>query len=126
MPGTDHQPSWRRCPDAEGRGRNRRKETTMCPACIATVALIAAGATSTGALSALIVNKLRAKTGAKNINPTTQTSGGQDGSSKNRERKRGSDLAIMHLDFTTCQVQVVGTTKCRNGSQDLIYFPACR
>jgi hypothetical protein len=79
----------------------------MCPACITTAALIAAGATSTGGLTALVVHpvrefvnrfgrklhsvlvshgvkKLRAKTGAKSIDLTTQTKGEQYGSSENR------------------------------------------
>ena len=56
----------------------------MCPACITSVALVVAGATSAGDLTALGVKKLRAKTGAKTINLTSQTSGGQDGSSKSR------------------------------------------
>ena len=41
----------------------------MCPACIATVALMVAGATSTGGLTVLVVKKLRAKTGATNVDP---------------------------------------------------------
>jgi hypothetical protein len=36
----------------------------------------------------------------------------------------GSGLAIMHHDFTNCQVQVIGTSKCRNVSQELIHFSA--
>jgi hypothetical protein len=46
----------------------------MCPACIATMALIVAGATSTGGLTALVAKKLRAKSGAKGPDPTTRTS----------------------------------------------------
>ena len=42
----------------------------MCPACITTVALMVAGATSTGGLTALVVKRLRAKTGAKNVGAT--------------------------------------------------------
>ncbi len=56
----------------------------MCPACITTVALVVAGATSTGGLTALVVKTLRAKTGAKSINPTTQAGGEQNGSSQSR------------------------------------------
>lgn len=59
----------------------------MCPMCIATTALIVAGATSTGGLSVLVMKKLRARTGAKSINPTTGTKGDQDGSSKSRITK---------------------------------------
>jgi len=33
----------------------------MCPVCIATAALIAAGATSTGGLSAIVAKKLRSQ-----------------------------------------------------------------
>ncbi|MGH7493342.1 MAG: hypothetical protein ACREOO_13255 [bacterium] len=54
----------------------------MCPACITTAALIVAGATSTGGLTALVVKKLRAKTGAKSIDTKTQTKGEQNGSSE--------------------------------------------
>jgi len=56
----------------------------MCPACIATMALIVAGATSTGGLTALAMKKLRAKTGARDTDPTTQTRGEEDGSSQSR------------------------------------------
>jgi hypothetical protein len=55
----------------------------MCPACIATAALVVAGATSTGGLLALAVKKLPAKTGAS-IDPTSQTGGEHDESPKNR------------------------------------------
>jgi hypothetical protein len=39
----------------------------MCPACIASAAWAVAGVTSTGGLTALVVKKLRAKSGAKKI-----------------------------------------------------------
>lgn len=51
----------------------------MCPACIATVALIAISVTSTGGLAALAVAKLHRKTGATKIEPATQIMGGQNG-----------------------------------------------
>ena len=54
----------------------------MCPACIITVALIVAGVTSTGGLTALVVKKRRAKTGANNIDLATQTKGEQNESFK--------------------------------------------
>ena len=38
----------------------------MCPACFTTVALIAAGASSSGGFTALVVRALRAKSGAEN------------------------------------------------------------
>jgi len=44
----------------------------MCPACLTTMALIAAGTTSTGGLTALVVKKLQAKTSAKKF-PDNQT-----------------------------------------------------
>jgi hypothetical protein len=56
----------------------------MYPACIATVALMVAGGTSTGGLTAVVVKKLRAKTNVKNIDPKTQTKGETDGPPKNR------------------------------------------
>ncbi len=38
----------------------------MCPACLTTVALIAAGASSTGGVAALVIRTLRARRGADN------------------------------------------------------------
>jgi len=52
----------------------------MCPECISVVALIVAGVVPTGALTALVVKKIRTKTSAQNIEPTTPTRGEQDGS----------------------------------------------
>jgi len=49
----------------------------MCPVCIATAALIASGATSTGGLAAALV-KLRGKAGAKKIDSTTEKKGKQN------------------------------------------------
>ena len=37
----------------------------MCPACLATLAMIVAGASSTGGLAALVVSKFRDDTSAK-------------------------------------------------------------
>jgi hypothetical protein len=37
----------------------------MCPACLTTMALIAAGTTSPGGLTALTLKQLRARSGAK-------------------------------------------------------------
>jgi hypothetical protein len=45
----------------------------MCPAWIATMALMVAGGTSAGGLTALVVKKLRATSGAKGPDPTTRT-----------------------------------------------------
>lgn len=60
----------------------------MCPACMATVALIAAGATTTGGLAALVVTRLCAKvsadTGADKVDPVTQGEGDQHESSESR------------------------------------------
>jgi len=53
----------------------------MCPACLTTAALIVAGTTSAGGLAALVVQILRAKTGARTINPANQTGGEQNGAS---------------------------------------------
>lgn len=44
----------------------------MCPACITTMALMIAGATSTGGLGVLVARKFRAKTGAKDGAPQSQ------------------------------------------------------
>ena len=45
----------------------------MCPACITTAALMVAGATSMGGVAVLVVEKLRAKSGAKNIHTPSNT-----------------------------------------------------
>jgi hypothetical protein len=45
----------------------------MCPACIATRAPVVGGATSTGGLTAMVLKTLRAETGARRTDPTTQT-----------------------------------------------------
>jgi hypothetical protein len=37
----------------------------MCPACLATLAMMVAGAASTGGVATLLVNKFRVKAGAK-------------------------------------------------------------
>jgi hypothetical protein len=37
----------------------------MCPACLAALAIIVAGATSTGGLAAVVVSKIRSDTSAK-------------------------------------------------------------
>lgn len=52
----------------------------MCPACIATVALIAISATSTGGLTALVVKKFRTTAGAKKNEPAIRIQGEQYGS----------------------------------------------
>jgi hypothetical protein len=39
----------------------------MCPACVATMALMLGSATATGGLTAFIVKKLRSKPGAEKI-----------------------------------------------------------
>lgn len=51
----------------------------MCPACMATIALMIAGATSTGGLTALAIKKLRARPDAKNIGSKTQIKGEENG-----------------------------------------------
>lgn len=56
----------------------------MCPMCIATVAHVIAGATSTGGLAALVMKRGRPEIDAKNINPTAHSNGGPDESPENR------------------------------------------
>ena len=46
--------------------RLHREESPMCPACLTTMALIAAGTTSIGGLIALAMKQLRARFGTKN------------------------------------------------------------
>ena len=43
----------------------------MCPACFATAAWMVAGATSTGGLTALVLNKLHAPNGTRKSPPKT-------------------------------------------------------
>jgi hypothetical protein len=43
------------------------KDEPMCPACLATLAMIIAGATSTGGVATVLVNKFRVKKGVKKI-----------------------------------------------------------
>jgi hypothetical protein len=46
----------------------------MCPACLATAALVVGGATTTGGVAALALKKLRAKLAAKSdAQPSTST-----------------------------------------------------
>ena len=61
----------------------------MCPACITTAVLMVIGATSAGGMVSLVVKKLRAENGAKNINPKTQTEGVQN-ENQNREEPNES------------------------------------
>lgn len=46
----------------------------MCPACLASMVLAVAGATSAGGVTVLIANKLLAKTRAKEPKPKEKTS----------------------------------------------------
>jgi hypothetical protein len=45
----------------------RAKEEPMCPACLATLAMIIAGATSTGGVATLLLNKFRVEKGVKKM-----------------------------------------------------------
>ena len=56
----------------------------MCPACLTTVALMVTGASSTGGLTALVVKKLRTKSGAKSTNPANESKGDQHEPAKSR------------------------------------------
>jgi hypothetical protein len=61
----------------------------MCPACITTAVMMVTGATSAGGMVSLVVKKLRAENGAKNINPKTKTEGVQN-ENQNREEPNES------------------------------------
>jgi hypothetical protein len=58
----------------------------MCPACVTALALLAAGAGSSGGLAALVTNKLRAKrrSRTKKSESTTPIEGEHDGSPESR------------------------------------------
>jgi hypothetical protein len=69
----------------------------MCPAGIPTGALVDAAATLAGGLTALAMKTLRAKAGAKIIDPTTQTGGEQDEAQPHRVSRgvaRGPQAAL--------------------------------
>ena len=66
----------------------------MCPACIATIALLAVGATSAGGVVSLVVKKLRAENGAKNISPKTQTEGEQNENQNREEPNEPSESGV--------------------------------
>ena len=54
----------RRCAP-EKRPGGKQEEIGMCPACLATLAMMVVGASSTGGLAALVVNTFRNDTSAK-------------------------------------------------------------
>ncbi len=54
----------RRCAPEKRQG-GKQEEIGMCPACLATLAIIVVGTSSTGGLAALVVNKFRNDTSAK-------------------------------------------------------------
>jgi hypothetical protein len=47
----------------------KRKDITMCPVCITTMAVMVAGATSSGGLTLFAVKKFNPKNGAKKTIP---------------------------------------------------------
>ena len=65
----------------------------MCPVCITSMVLTAAGAASTGGLTALVVTKLHAKIGARKINLTNQIKGEQN-EPTNREQERAPESCV--------------------------------
>jgi hypothetical protein len=56
----------------------------MCPACVATIALIAAGAASVGGFGVEIAKTLRMKADDADIDAAIQSHGDQNDSSENR------------------------------------------
>jgi hypothetical protein len=56
--------------------------------------LVAAGATSAGGTAALVVKKLRAENGAKNINPKNQTEGEQNENQNREEPNEPSESGV--------------------------------
>jgi hypothetical protein len=56
----------------------------MCPVCIATVAQVVAGATSTGGLATLIVKRLHAMNARRASSLSIRSKENANGSSKNR------------------------------------------
>jgi hypothetical protein len=52
----------------------------MCPACMTSIALIAAGGSSAGGLTVFAMTKLRAKTGASGSPRNTDSEGDSSGS----------------------------------------------
>ncbi len=56
----------------------------MCPACVATVALLAAGATSIGGFGVEIIKTFRGKADSRDVNTTIQSHGDQNDPTENR------------------------------------------
>ena len=59
----------------------------MCPACLATLAMIVVGASSTGGLAALVVNKFRNDTSAKLTATVSKMKGNQTKEKARHEQK---------------------------------------
>lgn len=57
----------------------------MCPACVATMASIVAGATSTGGLAAFVTKKLRDRLGTPRGSPETNFQGEDHGHTKGKQ-----------------------------------------
>ncbi len=57
----------------------------MCPACLATMASIVAGATSTGGLAAFVTKKLRNRLGTATVSPETNFQGEDHGHTKGKQ-----------------------------------------
>jgi hypothetical protein len=60
----------------------------MCPACLATLAMIVAGATSAGGLAAVVPKKVRNDTGAK-ISVAMDKVKGRQGKESRHEQEHG-------------------------------------
>jgi hypothetical protein len=62
----------------------------MCPACIASAALVVSSVVSTGGLTAVLVKKFGVKRGVKTIDSSAQTKGGDDASETSRGERHGA------------------------------------
>jgi hypothetical protein len=58
----------------------------MCPACIATVGWIAAGATSTGGIAALVVSRLRGKNKERDMDKNKERNDDRPQKERNDDR----------------------------------------
>jgi len=59
----------------------------MCPACLTTVALTLASATSAGGLTVLVLKKLRGKLPARSVDPKEAMKGDRNESPKSRDKR---------------------------------------
>src|ERR1700680_223662 len=91
----------------------------MCPVCIATAAWIAAGAGSTGGISALVVSRLR---GSTKQQPTTRTTRKERDMDKNNETqtKMNTPPIVSPQEWETARQQLLVKEKELTHARDAL------